>query len=55
MRTVAGVSFYLYSGVLEAGRHCCLQIIKHHFDMSALSGLLPSLFAYKGLEVTVLI
>lgn len=32
--------------VLEAGSDCCLQYIRHHFDVSVLSGLIPSLFAY---------
>lgn len=38
------------SGVLQA---LTAVYIKHYFDMSALSGLIPSVFSYKGLEVTV--
>lgn len=48
------MGFLLTSRVSEAGSDYCLQYIKHHFDMSVLSGLIPSLFAYKGLEVTVI-
>lgn len=48
------MGFLFTSRVLEAGSDYCLQYIKHHFDMSVLSGLIPSLFAYKGLEVTVI-
>lgn len=45
MRTVG-----LVPRVLEAGRDCCSQYIKHHFDTSVPSGLIPSLFACKGLR-----